>query len=125
MVKKTLQEEALQTTVSVLEDIFYLQNPAILTKQEFFNSHRRLHSLTFDRRKQSLFDLRVTPISELHRIRSQRGRKFDAHYATDTPLVLSVCHSNLVAIIKLGIVRHGQIITVVSKAIALIDRFLE
>jgi hypothetical protein len=42
--EKTLRYEALQTTISVLVDIFYIPNLAVLTKPGFFNTHRRLHS---------------------------------------------------------------------------------
>ena len=47
MVDETLQSEALQTTISVLVDIFvWLPIPAILTKQEFFDGHACFRQLT-------------------------------------------------------------------------------
>jgi hypothetical protein len=39
------RQDALQTTFSVFLDIFYPPISAILKKMEFFNTHRRLHSL--------------------------------------------------------------------------------
>jgi hypothetical protein len=46
MVEKTLRWEALQTTISVLVDIFYLQNSGHFDKTGVFHSHRRYHSST-------------------------------------------------------------------------------